>query len=146
MSEYSKTIAVDFDGCLCKNKWPGIGEPNWMAIMELKKRKAMGDNIILWTCRNGQALDEAVQWCREKGIEFDAVNKNLQSHIDHFGEDTRKIFANEYWDDRAVKITAQQERSAITVSASRNASWLESIVDKWDKLIGAIRGKTDHEG
>lgn len=45
----------------------------------------------------------AVEWCEAHGIHLDAVNENLPDVIASFGGDTRKIFANEYWDDRAVK-------------------------------------------
>ena len=62
-TSYPKVIAVDFDGCLCANKWPEIGEENRQAINELIRRKADGDKIILWTCRTDQQLDDAVLWC-----------------------------------------------------------------------------------
>lgn len=100
----SNIIAVDFDGTLCENKWPEIGKPNWQLINYLCSRKLAGDKLILWTCREGKALDEAVRWCKDKGIIFDAVNENLKEIIVGFGGDTRKIFANEYIDDRNVLI------------------------------------------
>lgn len=102
------TIAIDFDGCLCTRNWPGIGEPNWDAIHELIRRKAEGDKLILWTCRDGQQLEEAVQWCYNHGLKFDAVNENLPAHRDYFGNDTRKVYADEYWDDKAVTVLADQ--------------------------------------
>lgn len=27
-----KAIAIEFDGCLCTNAYPEIGEPNWPVI------------------------------------------------------------------------------------------------------------------
>lgn len=93
--------AVDFDGTLCENKWPEIGEPNIELIGYLiMMRKTVGAKIILWTCRTGEMLDNAVAWCSEQGLEFDAVNRNLPDVIEAFGDDTRKIFANMYIDDR----------------------------------------------
>lgn len=109
MSEYHKVIAVDFDGCLCVKKWPEIGAPNWDAIHALIRRKADGDKIILWTCRDGKQLEEAVLWCINHGLRFDAVNENLPENIKFFGNDCRKIWANEYWDDRAVPVVAGDE-------------------------------------
>lgn len=106
MSDYPKTIAVDFDGCLCTRKWPGIGEPNLDAINALLRRKEKGDRIILWTCREGEMLDEAVSWCKKYGIEFDAVNDNLEDHKEFFKGNSRKVYANEYWDDAAVCVAA----------------------------------------
>lgn len=98
---HKQIIAVDFDGTLCENKWPEIGEPNTELIGHLiMMQKTVGAKIILWTCRIGEMLDRAVNWCSEHGLEFDTVNENLPHIIERFGSDTRKIFANMYIDDR----------------------------------------------
>src|SRR5574344_638160 len=76
-----RIIAIDFDGCLCRNAWPGIGAPNRSVIREAKLAKATGAELILWTCRSGEALREAVDWCRAQGLLFDAVNENLPRMI-----------------------------------------------------------------
>ena len=96
----SKIIAVDFDGTLCVNKWPDIGAPNRELIDYLKREKSRGVKLILWTCRTGDQIKAAQMWCINQGLIFDAVNENLPELIEEFGEDTRKIFANEYIDDR----------------------------------------------
>ena len=96
-----KIIAVDFDGVLCEDQWPQIG-PEKKDIIELAKyRKQAGAALILWTCRCGEQLDEAVSWCRERGLEFDAVNENLPERVAFYGSESRKISADEYWDDKA---------------------------------------------
>lgn len=97
----NKIIAVDFDGTLCENRYPEIGKPNRLIINYVKEQKAKGAKIILWTCRVGDMLYNAVKWCEEQNIIFDAVNKNLPEIIESFGTDTRKIFADEYLDDRS---------------------------------------------
>lgn len=56
-----------------------------------------------WTCRVGERLQEAVEWCRGYGLEFDAVNENLPEIIECFGTDTRKVCADIYIDDKMVK-------------------------------------------
>lgn len=96
----SYIIAVDFDGTLCKNMYPEIGEPNRVLIDELKIRKRNGVKIILWTCRVGDQLEQAIDWCRDHGLVFDAVNQNLPEIVESFGGDPRKVFAHEYIDDR----------------------------------------------
>jgi hypothetical protein len=106
-------IAVDFDGTLCENKWPEIGMPNEELIEYLKKRQANGEKLILWTNRVGNRLDEAVKWSAEKGLVFDAVNENLPEIVEAFGVDSRKIFANEYIDDRNRSIGSCREKSSI---------------------------------
>lgn len=103
-------IAVDFDGTLCENKWPEIGEANIELITYLiAKQRIEKARLILWTCRVGEMLDKAVTWCSEQGLEFDAVNKNLPDIIEEFGSDTRKIFANQYIDDRNFWYAAPQK-------------------------------------
>lgn len=100
-----KIIAVDFDGTLCENKWPEIGEANMQLIWHLtEQREKYGARLILWTCRVGDKLIEALEWCRLRGLIFDAVNENLPDVIEWMGGDTRKIYADEYIDDRAVGI------------------------------------------
>lgn len=100
----NKIIAVDFDGTLCENKFPEIGEPHTHIIQTLLYEQEEGAKLILWTCRTGDLLKNAVEWCAKQGVQFDAVNENLPEIIESFGGDTRKIFANEYWDDLAVMI------------------------------------------
>lgn len=94
--------AVDFDGTLCKSVWPGVGEPNKVLINHLIKRQKQGNKIILWTCRCGDRLKEAVEWCRSYGLEFNSVNENLPEMIDWYGVNCRKIAADVYIDDKAV--------------------------------------------
>lgn len=103
-------IAVDFDGTLCENKWPEIGMPNEELIEYLKKRQANGEKLILWTSRNEEQTKEAVEWCKKYGLIFDAVNDNLPEIVEAFGGNCRKIFANEYIDDRNRSIGSCREK------------------------------------
>ena len=95
-----KVIAVDFDGTLCENKFPEIGEPKKDILDAVKKLRQQGNKIILWSCRSGQPLIRAVMWCAEQGLLFDAVNENLPEIIERYGGDTRKIWADIYLDDK----------------------------------------------
>ena len=95
-----KIIAVDFDGTLCENKWPDIGEPNLELINYLKEEREKGNKIVLWTCRTGDLLIKAIRWCDKQGLIFNAVNNNVPEILEVFDTDSRKIFANEYIDDR----------------------------------------------
>lgn len=96
-------IAVDFDGTLSLGKWPDVGPANKPVLEALLERQRAGDKVILWTCRGGDELSAAVAWCRIYGLEFDAVNANLPEVLEAWDyKDTRKIFADEYWDDKIV--------------------------------------------
>ena len=107
-------IAIDFDGCITRNTFPELGEVNRATMVKLMlKRAIMEANgyrlyTILWTCREdieGERLylTEAVEFCKEHGIHIDFVNENP---IVNFGRPdlVRKIYADEYWDDKAVKV------------------------------------------
>ena len=83
----NQVIAVDFDGTLCKQAWPEIGEENKILIEHLKER---------------DLLEEAVEWCKAHGLTFDTVNANLPELIDLYKNDCRKINADIYIDDKAV--------------------------------------------
>ena len=98
--------AVDFDGTLSRGRWPDLGEPNEILFDFLKQQKEKGARVILDTCRNGEQLEAAVSYCRDWGLEFDAVNENLPELIELYGRDTRKINADFYIDDRAVNPNA----------------------------------------
>lgn len=99
-----KVIAVDFDGTLCKNSFPNIGTPRKRVIRKLKKEIKNGAKVILWTCRWGDKLEEAIEWCKLHGITFDAVNENLDEVNSLFSHDSKKVGADEYWDDKGVRI------------------------------------------
>jgi hypothetical protein len=56
----------------------------------------------LWTYRSGKELDEAVEFCRQNGIEFYAVNRNFPEEVFDPATTSRKIIADIYIDDRNV--------------------------------------------
>lgn len=97
-----KHIAVDFDGTLCENAWPKIGEPNRALIDQLKEEQKAGAVVILWTCREGRLLKEAVKWLKDNGLTCDYVNRNSQERIKAYKSDCRKIGADIYIDDRSA--------------------------------------------
>jgi len=107
MEEFKKIIALDFDGCLVTNKYPDVGDPIEKNIAKLKKEQSEGARVILWTNRAGTYLEEALTFCELYEIHLDAINENLPESIESFKGNPRKIFANEYWDDRAVLMSEQ---------------------------------------
>lgn len=99
----NKIIAIDFDGTLCENNFPHIGAPKLGMIDAAIKAKENGARLILWTCRSGKQLEEAVNWCSSYGLRFDAVNDNLPESVKRFGNNSRKIYANMYVDDKSFR-------------------------------------------
>lgn len=111
-----KVIAIDFDGCLCSNAYPRIGKPNWKVIAEALIAQKSGAALILWTCREGDELREAVDACCRWGLRFDAVNESLPEWVAAFGTAPRKVGASEYWDDKAVnKAPGQDDLSGFVI-------------------------------
>ena len=100
----TKIYAVDFDGTLCENKWPEIGEPKWAVIRFCIMAKEKGHKLILWTCRNSEQVEKAVKWCKEKGLYFDAVNSNIPAEVEKWNNDPRKVGATWFIDDRNITL------------------------------------------
>jgi len=124
---HKRTIAVDFDGTICANAFPSIGEPNQSVIRRLLEERKRGSALILWTCREGKLLEAALLACRKWGLTFDAVNESTKEWIQRYGNNPRKIGADEYWDDKAVRIcaatyTEQPPSSPDTVRIQRKYS------------------------
>ena len=69
-------IAVDFDGTIVEHRYPSIGKELPFAIDTLRQLAAEGHRLILWTVREGQYLDDAVEFCRSRGLEFYAVKRD----------------------------------------------------------------------
>lgn len=94
-------IAVDFDGTIVEHEYPEIGKEQLFAFETLRELQKHGALLILWTFRAGKELDEAIEYCRSRGIEFYAVNKNYPE--EEFNEKiSRKINADIYIDDKNI--------------------------------------------
>lgn len=96
-------IAVDFDGTIVEHRYPSIGKEIPFAIETLKKLSKENHRLILWTVREGRLLEEAVNFCRERGLEFYTVNRDYpeeeKGKNNHY---SRKLKADVWIDDRNV--------------------------------------------
>lgn len=99
-----RIIGVDFDGTLAvtKGTYPKIQGPIQEIINYILDEQENGAYLVLVTMREGQDLMDAVEWCKQQGIFFDAVNDNLPHMKDFFNNNPRKIFCNEYIDDTNI--------------------------------------------
>lgn len=95
-------IAVDFDGTIVEHKYPEIGKTILFAFEALKELEKRGHNLVLWTFRSGEKLYEAVEFCKENGIEFYAVNKSYPEEKFNEAKISRKIDADIFIDDRNI--------------------------------------------
>lgn len=95
------TIAVDFDGTIVEHKYPAIGRELPFAIETLKKLRDEHHRLILWTVREGRLLEEALTFCRERGLEFYAVNRDYpEEEKERNNHYSRKLKADIFIDDR----------------------------------------------
>lgn len=91
-------IAVDYDGTLDIK-----GVMNMGLISHLKGRQKHGDIVILWTCRDGKSLSDAVKNLANVGFKPNLVNENTLQSIRKFGYNPRKVFADVYIDDKNIR-------------------------------------------
>lgn len=128
-----KIVAVDFDGTLVQDNFPDIGEPFEEMFNAMKYLRENGVKVALWTSRNfygrRDLLEEAVKFCSEQGLEFDAINENVQEVQELTGEDTRKIYADLYIDDKSIN------------AIQSPLYWLNSVGLSWVDYLNSVRNK-----
>ena len=101
------TIAVDFDGTIVEHRYPEIGEEKPFAVQTLRMLSADHHRLILWSVREGKRLDDAIEWCRERGIEFYAINRD-------YPEETES--GNEHYNWRMCKSLISKKKNRLTAS------------------------------
>jgi len=94
-------IAIDFDGTIVEDAYPKIGKPMIFAFETMRKLQSEGHRLILWTYRTEKKLQEAVDFCKQQGLEFYAINKSYPEE-EFDGKISRKINATFFVDDRNI--------------------------------------------
>ena len=140
-------IAVDFDGTIVEHKYPEIGKEIPFATSTLRMLAEQRHQIILWTVRRGELLEEAVEWCRERGVEFYAVNKNYpEEKLTHEGY-SRKLQADLFIDDRNLgglpdwgeiyRMLSGEDRNDLSENGvSHNSYGNKSFIGLLKKILG----------
>lgn len=120
------TIAVDFDGTLCEYAFPDIGTQSseQIELMNLLiQLKQNGHKLILWTNRGDneqyKSLSNAIDWCKQKGLEFDAINENLPNQKKLSGY-SPKIMADYYIDDKALTFGSDKQSRQLVLNILSN--------------------------
>lgn len=124
------TIAVDFDGTIVEDAYPKIGKPQIFAFDTMKALQQKGHRLILWTYRDGKRLQEAVDFCKENGVVFYAVNKSYPEE-EYTNKISRKINADYFIDDRNIgglkqwgEIFQELTNERITQKPQKKKNWL----------------------
>ena len=122
------TIAVDFDGTIVEHRYPEIGPERPFATETLRMLIRDRHQLILWTVREGRLLDEAVEWCRQRGVEFWAVNRDFPeeniARNEHF---SRKLKADLFIDDR--NLGGLPDWGTIYQMVSQKRSWHDLLAE-----------------
>ena len=96
-------IAVDFDGTIVEHAYPRIGKEMPFATETLRQLIQDRHKLVLWTVREDELLQEAIDWCRERGVEFYAINRDYpeeeREKNNHF---SRKLKVDIWIDDRNI--------------------------------------------
>ncbi len=98
-----KILAIDFDGTISKGPYPSIGGLNKGAKHYINKLYSEGYYIIINTCRSDKLLIKAVSFLIEKGVKFHSVNENEPLNVARYKNDSRKIYAHLYIDDKNLQ-------------------------------------------
>ena len=132
------TIAVDFDGTIVEHKYPKIGDEILFATDTLKQLIKDGHRLILWSVREGQLLQDAIDWCHERGVDFYAVNKDYPEENGKESNQSfsRKIKADIFIDDR--NLGGLPDWGQIYQMIKNHETWN-------DRIIEASRNLNDHE-
>lgn len=95
-------IAVDFDNTIAREEWPFIGDLLPGARDVINKLHDQGHKIIIWTCREGEYAEEAIEFLEREGVKFDLFNNNCEDRMEKYGWDSRKIGCDISIDDRDI--------------------------------------------
>lgn len=133
-----KIIAVDFDGTIVTNKWPDVGKLRKDIMRDVCRQIWMNNAyIIIWTCRSGRELQEMEDYLNDINFPYDRINANAPWILDKWGRDNRKIYADEYWDDKAVKIEKKED------IAKKGSAMTINLCEKCDNKICIVRAIID---
>ena len=141
------TIAVDFDGTIVEHRYPKIGEEIPFATETLKILAQERHKLILWTVREGELLEEAIEWCRQRGVFFYSVNKDYPEEEKSHNGFSRKLKADLFIDDRNLgglpdwgtiyqMIHEQKPYEPVLCDSQKptgDLSWIEKLLGKRNK-------------
>lgn len=144
-------IAVDFDGTLCHGNWPDVGEPNRKLIDKLLRLQRRGNKIILWTCREGDALFKAIEASYERVINNVADEHGFRQYDFYLNNPNTKLTIEEF--DRDNEIFVEVEPKLLWAELEKKSVYgkgpffLLVTADEWnhddDRWLGIYVGKNE---
>lgn len=95
-------ITIDYDGTIVHDDYPRPGTLKLNAKEVINRLHEEGHHIIIWTCRIYKPLEDAIKLLEDNGIFYRQVNEHHPKMIIKYGNDTRKVFADIYVDDKQL--------------------------------------------
>lgn len=124
-------IAVDFDGTIVEHRYPEIGKERPFATATLRKLIDDGHKLVLWSVREGQLLEDAIEWCRKRGVYFYAVNQDYDDDApEQNAHYSRKLKVQLFIDDRNVG--GLPDWGAIYTIISRGITYQQYLLEQED--------------
>jgi hypothetical protein len=93
-------ISIDFDGTISRGKFPAITGLQPYAAEVINRLYQQGHYLIINTCRSGEQCLEAVNFLLQHCIPFHRVNDNHPDQTALYNNNSRKIYAHVYIDDK----------------------------------------------
>lgn len=123
------TIAVDFDGTIVEHEYPAIGREIPFATETLRMLINDRHQLILWSVREGELLQEAIDWCHERGVDFYAINRDFpEEDVEKNIHFSRKLKVDLFIDDRNVG--GLPDWGTIYRMISENKTWRDIIRER----------------
>jgi hypothetical protein len=95
-------LCIDFDGTIAELEYPRLGAPKANVTKVLADLYDEGAYIIIWTCREGSHIEDIKKWCFDYGVPYHQINQHHPDILNHYGNDTRKVAADIYIDDKCL--------------------------------------------
>ena len=97
-----KVIAIDFDGTIVDDKFPDFGDVKEGAKEVINELLEVGHEVIIWSCQDAEEIEHVLY---RLGINYTAINENTESMMQRWGNNPRKIGADNFIDDKGLDTT-----------------------------------------
>lgn len=124
-------IGIDFDGTLITDgQYPAISALRPYAKETIAYLKEQGYVLVLWTCRTGANLRDALEFLENNDIEFDYVNENPKELQELYGNDPRKLGVDVFIDDRNFSL-GEPKVDWLLVKLVAEMKWEAQTLDEY---------------
>lgn len=99
---HKAVLAIDFDKTIAHTEYPKIHHLHDNAKDVINRLYDQYFYIIIWTCRSGSYVDDVATYLKNHNINYHLINEQHPYLKYRFNNDTRKISADIYIDDKDI--------------------------------------------